>query len=1203
MIEGKQQTASERAALEMVEKLNQWQAASASQRGEKPPAPIIPTSEQLPAIAGPLTPTLVVAGAGAGKTWVMAMRVLHLVYHHRIAPQQILGLTFSNKAVAELAARIRMMLDDLVQARMVDPAHYQLEDFPSDESVTADNGAAQEHAGKSEPHARTQEPINDSWFSSGVEVSTYNSFAASIVREYGLTIGVEPDTTVISDARAFQAVEAMVRCYASPLPDHAVSTIVKNVIQLEAQLSDHRLTVEAFTSEVENNLSELEQLGKLAVSSKLFKWREALQKQLQILPLVKQLQEYKRAHHLMGFNDQLSYAYRIVTEHPQVAAQIRARYRAVLLDEFQDTSTIQLDLLAALFKDLAVTAVGDPNQSIYGFRGASAASLALFEGRFCEETTLLHCSLTQARRNRTNVRIAANAVSQPLRERSQQLGVEVAPLAAPEGQVKQADDPDAEGKVRIAFALTEDDEANIVAKMIANWKSADTSPSKERYAVLARTNSALLPIRDALTKLGIECVMHGLGGLLQNPAVVELRAILKAAVRYSDGPATIRLLTTWGATPQDLRALSDYARALAKERTDDPHERGSLVDALDHFTQTEPEHRPSTLSVDGLRAATVVADKLKQLRQQLDQPLLVIITQAIRIFDLDLDAISHPTDDQFLSALDQFLEMARGFEREGQTTLESFLQWVDVAEEQDDKTPVRAHAPNREAVELMTIHKSKGLEWDRVVVIGLDERKYKKGPSTFTEGEQAIAGLENHPWFDISVVPTWLRQDRKMKHPRTGRTQWLLPQPPPITPSLEDIVAGHSTLKDEVKALTEAMKASGQDAKAHEDTEDLCVNYVAFTRPSKELLLTGKWWKKNSVIPRVALDVLNTCLQQSNAVQILVDESVWEPAEPGPAVFVEESGDSAPSGGTKAKVYPPVAGRERHLLEQVANRVERSLQQNSQPLTDVEQVRKELAALGVDTADEWGKSMEQVARQILLAKSANDRHEDVIVLERLSATAAARYLENPQDFAARIRRPLPEEPNQALTVGTAFHRWAEQWLGKGAQFHDDAQSLTADDSACANEDRAGQGLPVAPGLQRQVERFADIAKQIFGDKPTGVVAVEAPLAVSIEGVNLSLQVDALMEIDGRLTVVDWKTGAPPTASRPAQAANYAVQMEIYRRAVAHTYRLPLEKVDVILVFLGGRAELEKRVVTLEELNQLLGDFDFEAAWKEVFDRN
>ncbi len=1207
MSEDKNQTASERAALEMIEKLNQWQTARAKQRGEKAPAPIIPTSEQLPAIAGPLSPTLVVAGAGAGKTWVMAMRVLHLVYHHGIAPQQILGLTFSNKAVAELASRIRMMLGDLVQARIVDPEQYQVAsgvpDVSSPEAADSQEtgaGSVGDQVKASEDQRPAKERVNDSWFSSGVEVSTYNSFAAAIVREYGLTIGIEPDTTVISDARAFQVVEAMVHSYAGALPDYAVSTIVKTVIHLESQLSDHRLTVGAFTAEIETKLSELEQLGKLAVTSKLSKWREALTKQLLILPLVKQFQEYKRAHHLMGFNDQLSYAYRIITEHPQVAAQIRARYRAVLLDEFQDTSTIQLDLLSALFKDLAVTAVGDPNQSIYGFRGASAASLALFEGKFCEETPLLHCSLTQARRNRTNVRIAANAVSRKLRERSQQLGVDVAPLTAPEGQINQPDDPDADGKVRIAFPLTEQDQARIVAKMIANWKSADTSPTKERYAVLARTNSALLPIRDALIEAGIDYVIHGLGGLLQNPAVVELRAILKAAVRYSDGPATIRLLTTWGATAQDLQALSEYARTLAKQRCDDPRDRGSLVDALDQLVQIEADGKPIALTADGLRAARLVADKLRQVREQLDQPLLVIVTQAIRIFNLDLDAISNPVEDQSLSALDQFLEMARAFEREGQTTLESFLQWVDVAEEQDDKTPVQAHTPNRDAVELMSIHKSKGLEWDRVVVIGLDEANTKKESSTFAEGQAPIAHLEYQPWLDISVVPTWLRQDRKMKHPRTGQTQWLLPQPPEIAPSLQDIAEGHSTLKAEVKALNQAMKACGQGAKAHERIEELCVNYVAFTRPSKELLLTGKWWKNNSVFPRVALDVLNTCLQETEAVRLLNDAVVWGPGVPGPLVFVEESGDTPPQWEARSSVYPPAAGMVRSLLEGVANRVERALQEKSQPLTDVEQVRAELAQLGLSVSDEWGRNFEQVARQILLARKASERHEDVIVLERLSATAAARYLENPQEFAARIRRPLPEEPNQALTVGTAFHRWAEQWLGQAAQFHDDQQCLTADDSACASADTGVDPEAVPPHLQRQVEHFADIAKQIFGEKPDAVVAVEAPLAVSIEGVNINLQVDALMEIDGRLTVVDWKTGAPPTPQRPAHAANYAVQMEIYRRAVAHTYQLPLEQVDVKLVFLGGKAALSQRVVRLEELNHLIGDFDFESTWKEVF---
>ncbi len=121
---------------------------------------------------------------------------------------------------------------------------------------------------------------------------------------------------------------------------------------------------------------------------------------------------------VLDFSDQLVLATRIVREAPAVRAALREEFRAVLLDEFQDTSVIQMELLSTLFGDHAVTAVGDPNQAIYGWRGASASSLETFLERFQtgapEEGQTL--TLSTAWRNDVSILDAANRVAAPLRE-------------------------------------------------------------------------------------------------------------------------------------------------------------------------------------------------------------------------------------------------------------------------------------------------------------------------------------------------------------------------------------------------------------------------------------------------------------------------------------------------------------------------------------------------------------------------------------------------------------------------------------------------------------------------------------------------------------------------------------------------------------------------------------------------------------------
>src|SRR5437867_3129097 len=311
-------------------------------RGGRPvtgyPRPIVdflgaePTPEQWRAISMPLVPYVLVAGAGSGKTSVMAARVIYLGMattrlldpgHDGVMPGNVLCLTFTNKATEHLLLRIRRALRTL-----------DLEEG--------------------------EEP----------EILNYHGFAAEVLDRYGMLIGIESGQRVITPA---QRAELVARVLDRMTFDHLTTrwqpTIVANILSLDEQLQNH--VVEPHQV-VDFNRSNLERL-KTAKSADPH--RAALER-IELAGAVEEFRRLKRELGVIDFGDQIGLAVRIVREHPEVAEDYRSRFEAVLLDEYQDTNHAQAMLMEGIFgRGHPVTAVGDPDQNIYGWRGASLHNL------------------------------------------------------------------------------------------------------------------------------------------------------------------------------------------------------------------------------------------------------------------------------------------------------------------------------------------------------------------------------------------------------------------------------------------------------------------------------------------------------------------------------------------------------------------------------------------------------------------------------------------------------------------------------------------------------------------------------------------------------------------------------------------------------------------------------------------------------------
>ena len=371
-----------------------------------------PTEEQAAVIAAPPGPLVVIAGAGAGKTETMAARVVWLVANGYACPGEVLGLTFTRKAAGQLLRRVRTRLARLAGAGLV-PGGSEFADMADDPAT----------------------------------VSTYHAFAGNLLREYGLlspasgwaprlrgecALPVEPDTRLLGETELWQLAFRVVCEHPEHFDtDKTPAAVTSMVLRLAGQLAEHLVD----TTELQDTHVELERLVHTLPAGPYQRDRGPSQwllrllgtqtERTQLVPLIDALHARMRAEKVMDFGMQMASAARLASMIPQVGQQLRQRFRVVLLDEYQDTGHAQRVALSSLFgggvdDELALTAVGDPIQSIYGWRGASATNLPRFTTDFprADGTPAPTLELRTSWRNPPRALHLANEVSAEARRRS-----------------------------------------------------------------------------------------------------------------------------------------------------------------------------------------------------------------------------------------------------------------------------------------------------------------------------------------------------------------------------------------------------------------------------------------------------------------------------------------------------------------------------------------------------------------------------------------------------------------------------------------------------------------------------------------------------------------------------------------------------------------------------------------------------------------
>ena len=1042
---------------------------------------ILPTEEQQAIIESKhWGPAVIIAGAGSGKTETMSQRVLWLVANGVVAPHEILGLTFTRKAAGELSQRIRKRLRELRKVGLL----------PED----GETGLSPDIA---------------------VEVSTYHSYAGRALNEYGILMGVDSSVEPIGEAAAWQLTHQIVTREGDlvfPLT-RSPKTIVENVMSLSSAIAEHNVSLEEVEALDRMKLAQFESLSGKSSNKEVREAITVLKERITILRMVGEANEYRRENGALTFDDHMALAAQLSEKVKEMSVRESARYKVVLLDEYQDTSYSQVRFLSNLFGNSghSVTAVGDPHQSIYGWRGAAAQTLEDFSERFAATgTECIEFNLLTTWRNDLEVLDFANLIidhhAQAINESRGTAQTSVKRLTAR----KDAQD----GEVLAGRYLTRRDEAEAIADFFENlWMDSTGKPfpseTRPTCAVLVRTKSYIPEIENALRERGLPTEVVGLGGLIHVPEIADIIAVLRSVTFPDKGTALARLLVgpRIALGPKDLAGLGRFSRDRAKEGNDsrskaleyalengnvdvleaDDLPVGSIIEALDEINKAQSSY----FSAEGLKRLKEFSLELAALRRSLSGSLTDIISEVERFLRLDTELLVRDGWATGRRHIDAFLDEAASFQRSG-GTLSSFLRWLEVAETQEGGLKPATVSVSRDAIQILTIHTSKGAEWDAVAVPGLNDKNFPN------------AGRGSDSWLKSSgSIHLELRKD---------------------TMDVEDFrMPSEATFA----ATGKELKEFESRWKRKKREEELRLAYVAFTRAKTHLIGTSAIYGdgKTANDPSEIFTWIKDFVLARNPSHLLADA-------------VDDEGEN-PNLVNKKSATWPLTPRRSLAIRSSAQLVKSNTSVTFEKITAQTPTQ---AALLRDAA------------ALIEERRRYSSVTEVFLPARLSVSTLIRLKSDPAQLALNIRRPMPAHTARIARQGTEFHTWIERHFQESVLFDDDIFGDISVDfygEEEAHEINAEKGSSALKKLQNQW------LESEWG--PRQPISVEEGFETVIEGILFRGRIDAVYRIDAdRYEVVDWKTGKIKDGEELADAA---IQLAMYRLAYSKLHNIPLENIS------------------------------------------
>ncbi len=606
--------------------------------------------EQKQAVTHREGPLMIVAGAGTGKTTVITRRIAWLIDQGLAKPEQILALTFTEKAASEMEERVDLLL----------------------------------------PYGYVD-----------LQISTFHAFCERILHEYGAEIGLSPNFEVITELDAWllvrQELDRFALDYFRPMGNP--TKYLRALLQHFSRVKDQAVTPEQY-------LAFAQQAQ--AASDHLQTSTDAEGEQTRLVELAHAYHTYQQLlleNDRLDFGDLILYTLRLLRERPAVRSRLAKRYPFILVDEFQDTNHAQYELVKLLCDSSRnITVVGDDDQAIYKFRGASIENILRFQSDYPDATRVVlmqNYRSTQAILDRAHEFIQMN---NPRR------------LEAQHGLSKQLlSNKPGDALIEHLHLHTSDEEVRAVMEKISELKKKDPETLWSDFAVLVRSNDAGADFAHTFERHKIPFQFLALSGLYNKPIILDTLSLLRVIDQPHDSPNLYRVLLFpfWKLSALCIAELNRFAARKGK----------SLYEAMQmakSFSAIDPD---DLQSID--RVLHVLATLSQIAKTKTASETLISSVRHSGYLEY-VNTQSEQKKRESFGYLQQLLERVKSFEkRAGHGSLHAFLEEFTHERNAGEEGALAADLEaGPDVVRILTVHAAKGLEFRYVFVVNLVDRKF-----------------------------------------------------------------------------------------------------------------------------------------------------------------------------------------------------------------------------------------------------------------------------------------------------------------------------------------------------------------------------------------------------------------------------------------------------------------------------------------------
>ncbi|MCX6809478.1 MAG: ATP-dependent DNA helicase [Candidatus Berkelbacteria bacterium] len=589
--------------------------------------------EQLKAVKHKTGPLLILAGAGTGKTTVVTRKIAYIISQKWAKPSEILALTFTDKAAAEMEERV----DRIVPYGFVD-----------------------------------------------TQISTFHAFGDRLLRDFALDLGLPANFKVLTQTE--QAIFVRENLYAFDLKYfRPIANPISHISELLKHFS--RLKDELIAPEDYLQFAQVKS-KKLKVKSK--EEDEENEKQLELAKAYSTYQDLMIQSGNLDFGDQIYLTYKLLKENEKVLNECREKFKFILVDEFQDTNFAQYQIIKLLAQNNSnVTVVGDDDQSIYKFRGASISNILSFKDDYpkCKQIVLnknyrstqqiLDASYKLIKHNNPERLEIKNKINKKL-------------FSNHSGDIPE-----------LLYCETLSCEADEVAKKIVELKKLKGYRNND-FVILARANNHLIPFIQSLNLQKIPNVFVGSSSLFEKPEIKMLVAFLKCLV-YDDDNLSFYELARSEIYNIDENVLAKYYTLAKRENQNffDLFQRAGESDTK--ILEIIEDIKNYRSKINSLRAGEVLYDYLKHKKY---------------FKNVELDS-STEAELKIINIAKLFDRIAQFDHTAQNKSVLSFLENLELILSVGDEVQSSDIDPDLDAVNLMSVHASKGLEWPVVFIVNM----------------------------------------------------------------------------------------------------------------------------------------------------------------------------------------------------------------------------------------------------------------------------------------------------------------------------------------------------------------------------------------------------------------------------------------------------------------------------------------------------